>query len=435
MNILLDYLFPIQTLEPAPAASTAFLKQVCVIARPKDGTVAAGTLHQCTTMSQVSALVGTTAVAEVQQLFNAGLARVSVLPMDDLYLADALEGHESDFFTVLLSSDFADADVTSTQATATATVTSYANLVSATPDTVTVGATVFTAQAGAATPGTATFQAATSNNATAANLAAQINAHATAGALVVASVAGAVVTLTAVAEGSGGNDVALAYTNGDANVGITLAGLTGGHLAGGDGLYPGAFEGVIGLSSVNDTYLALQAGVANRSAWHTTTANKAKNMFYGFGKMLSNPLNWRNQQYISMPVADDVNTLGAAENLFDSRISFVISDDQYSNRLSFFVAGGKAITAPYIKRNLQIDMQSSAINYISGNQPGYTKTQAALLEDELKKVIDSYIARDWLSSGVVTVGLVEDNFVASGEINISEPKALWRVFGEMRATL
>lgn len=116
----------------------------------------------------------------------------------------------------------------------TITVTSYANLVSGTDDSVTVGATVFTAQTGAVTPGDATFQAATDNATTAASLAAQINAHATASTLVKASVSGAVVTLHAQVEGAAtGHDVAVAYTDNDTNVGITLAGLTGGKLAGG----------------------------------------------------------------------------------------------------------------------------------------------------------------------------------------------------------
>ncbi len=437
MNILLDYLFPISSIEPTPEASTAFLKQVCVVANPKDGGVTAGVITECTTMAAVNALIGTTAAAEVQQLFNAGLSRVFILPMDDLDLAEALEGHESDFFTVLISSDFTDAEVTATQASGTVTVTSYANLVSGTDDAVTINGVVFTAQTGAATLGENTFQAATSNDATAASLAAQINASEDLDGLVVATVLSAVVTLKAADGGSGGNDITVTYTDNDSNVGITLAGLTGGKLAGGDGLFAGQFEGVIGLASTDDDFLATHAAIENRSAWHTTSTNKGKNMFYAFGKMLSNALNWRNQQYITMPLADDVDTLGACNSLFDDKVNFVISDDQYSNRLGLFVAGGKAIVAPYIKRNLQIDMQSKALQYISGNQPGYTKTQAALLEDELQKVIDSYIAapKNWLEAGVVEVELLQDNFVASGDINIAEPKALWRIFGEMRATL
>lgn len=106
------------------------------------------------------------------------------------------------------------------------TITSYANLVSGTDDAITVGATAFTAQAGAATPGDATFQAATSNDATAASLAAQINAHATAGALVKAVAVAAVVTITALSNSISGDTIALAYTDNDTNVGATVSGAT-----------------------------------------------------------------------------------------------------------------------------------------------------------------------------------------------------------------
>lgn len=109
-------------------------------------------------------------------------------------------------------------------------ITSYANLVSGTPDTITVGATVFTAQAGAATPGGATFQAATSNAATAISLAAQINAHAVTKLLVIARAVGAKVLIKALYGGTGGNSIALAYTDNDTNIGATKSGtaLTGG---------------------------------------------------------------------------------------------------------------------------------------------------------------------------------------------------------------
>jgi hypothetical protein len=309
MNILLDYFFPITAIEPTPAASTAFLKQVCIVVKKKSGGTD-GVITATTAMAGVTALTDN---LEAQQLYNAGMNKVYVLVNDDLDLADILEGHESDFHSILISSDFVDADVT-------------------------------------------------------------------------------------------GADF-------------------------------GEFEGVIGVSSTDDTFLAVQAAISNRAAFHTTSGNKAKNMFYAFGKMLSNALSWRNQQYISMPFADDVDTLGEAETLFDDKISFVISDTEFGNRLSLFAAGGKAITAPYITKNLQLDMQSSALQYISGNQPAYTLKQAALLEDELQKVVQGYIDDEEIENGVVEVELEEDNFIASGSINISEPKALWRVFGEMRQTL
>lgn len=431
MNILLDYFFPIAAISPTPQASTAFLKQVCIVVAPKIG-VTPGELHLATSMSQVAALTDN---VEAQQLFDAGMSRVYVLPMDDLDLAEALEGHESDFFTVLISSDFSDADVLASQAQGVFTVSSYANLVSGTPDTVSVGGVAFTAQAGAVTPGEAKFQAATSNNATAASLAAQINAHATVKLLVEASVVGAVVTVKAKNAGSAGNDIAAAYTDNDTNVGGAWTGLSAGKLSGGDGLFPGAFTGVIGISSQDDDFLADQAAIENRVPFHTSGSNGAKNLFFGIGKLLANALNWTNQQYITMPFADDVDTLGEANNLFDQKISFVISDSEFGNRLALLSAGGKAITAPYIKKNLMIDLQSRAMSYVSGNQPAYTKTQAALLEDELQKVGDSYVARQWTEDVTVEIRLEQANFVASGYINMAEPTALWRIFGEIRQTL
>jgi hypothetical protein len=109
-------------------------------------------------------------------------------------------------------------------------ITNYSNLLTTTPDSITVGGTAFTAQSGAATLGQATFRAATSNAATAASLAAQINAHATAGALVVAavdSVDDTKVNITAKSNATDGDTIALAYTdNGGGNVGATVSGAT-----------------------------------------------------------------------------------------------------------------------------------------------------------------------------------------------------------------
>jgi len=109
-------------------------------------------------------------------------------------------------------------------ATGEVEITSYANLVDGTDDTVTVGATAFTAQTGAATLGTATFQAATDNESTAESLALQINNHATAGALVRARAIGAVVLLTAIHGGEDGNTIALAYAQLGAGTGATVSG-------------------------------------------------------------------------------------------------------------------------------------------------------------------------------------------------------------------
>ncbi len=145
---------------------------------------------------------------------------------DAEYLASVKPMVLADAGTIHVCVDADDGD----HATGNFTITDYTKLVSGTDDSVTVGATVFTAQVGAATLGTETFQAITSNAITAASLAAQINAHATAGALVKAKARGAVVLIHAIHGGTAGNAIALAYTDNDANVGATKSGvfLTGG---------------------------------------------------------------------------------------------------------------------------------------------------------------------------------------------------------------
>lgn len=438
-KILLDYFFKITTINPTPAASTAFLKQACVVVSPKGGYGGAiGTPVLCTTYAQIAAVTDNT---EARQLLDAGLSRVYVLPVDDLYLAEFLEAEpaKNKFFTLLISSDFADADVTVAAADGTITITDFADLVSGTDDGVTIEGVTLTAQAGAAVEGENTFQAATSNEVTAASLAAQINAHETLSELVVATVVGAVVTLTALADNPwDGNDIDVSYTDNDTNVGITLGGLSGGKLAGGAGLILGTFNGVTGLSSADTAFCAAQAAFENRACFFTNVTNKAKNCFFSFGKLLSNPSDWKNQQYITVPFDDGVSVLGNAESLFDDKVSFVISDDEFNTRLALFACGGKAIVAPYILRNLEIDLQSKGLQYVSANQPGYTLTQAALLEDELQKVIDGdglengnpgYVGKGWITEGTVRVTLAQDNFVASGSINVPTPRALWRING------
>lgn len=104
-------------------------------------------------------------------------------------------------------------------------ITNFANLTATTADTINVAGTTFTAQAGAATPGTATFQAATSLAATATSLAAQINAHATVSLLVKAVASGAKVLFTAKHGGTAGNAYVITYVS-NGSVGLTTSGAT-----------------------------------------------------------------------------------------------------------------------------------------------------------------------------------------------------------------
>lgn len=417
MNNLLNYFFPIVAINPTPQASTAFLKQVCVVVKPKSGVPSGVTM--CTTMGQIAALTDNT---EAEQLFNAGLTRVFILTSSSLSLSSLLAAN-SNFFTLLISSDFSDSEVAGATTPAVKATLSAQSL-------------NIEAKAAGVESNSLSFEAvdtAVAGSETASLVGNKITVEIEAGVSTFAQVKAAIEAaapvnaLVAVTIDSGDESDPMAVFN-EAN-------LTGGANAiVSGGLEVGTFKGVVGVSSADDDFLGDQATIPNRVAFHSTVATKAKNLFYAFGKLLSNQLNWLNQQYIDMPFGDDINTEGMAQNLFDANISFVLSDDQYGKRLSFFVAGGKAIVAPYIARNLEIDMQSRGLSYISGNQPQYTLTQASLLEDELQKVIEGYKTKKWLERGEVLIKLEQSNFVASGYITISEPKGLWRIFGQVQQT-
>lgn len=425
-KILLDYVFPISVIEPTPAASTAFLKQVCIVVKPKSGRESdVGTITQCSTMVQVAALTDN---VEAQQLFNAGMNRVFVLLADDLQLAVPMDENAGDFWTVLISSDFTDLDLSIVPVDAVAA-------------TIKIGDLTFTAKT-AGDDGndiTIAFEDSLSDGTASATVV---------GSAISVAIEAGVTPASAIAAAIAGSTpanalVAVAVDVGDESDPQAAQAAT--NLAGGadattepGSLDVGAFGGVVGFSSSNATVCRTFGTAPRRCGFFRADVNGAKNMFFAFGKILSNQTNWTNQQYIAMPFNDAVGELGDANALFDDRVSFVLNDDEFGNRLALFVAGGKAITAPYISENLIIDLQSAAVSWISANQPDYTITNAALLEDNLQtKVIqEKYIeGKKWITAGVVEIKLLEDNFVASGSINISEPKALWRVFGEMRSTL
>ncbi len=528
-KILLDYVFPISVIPTIPEASTGYLKQVCVVAKPKSGQEGnVGTIFECNTMAAVAARTDN---ANIQQLFDAGMAKVFVLLADSLVIADDLVAGAGDFWTVLIADDFTDEDLATdavaaskklqdilyTAKTAGAagnaiTVTyedgntggaasasaSGSDITVSIEDGVTTAATIASAIASDtdsnALVSTAVDAGDESDAQAAGTTTLENGADATiATAAVAASVKVQDILYTAKTAGVAGNDIAIIYldtnTAGAASSsaagsvitvsiesGVTTAAtiatavgsdtasnalvatavdvgdesdpqVTQGStplvdgaaaiLAVSDTIDVGAFDGVVGFASTDVSVCQTFGAAENRCAFFTSDANGAKNMMYAFGKLLSNLLNWTNQQYITMPVDDGVDTLGAAGSLFDDKVSFVIHDTDYGNRLALFTIGGKAVVAPYIGKNLRVDLQGRTLQYIGANQPAYTLTQAALLEQRLQEDIINvrYIQTGWIEAGVIEVKLLDDNFVASGFINIAEPKALWRMFGEMRSTL
>lgn len=102
------------------------------------------------------------------------------------------------------------------------TITSYANLVATSNDTLKIGATTFTFKASPSTE--SEVGAVTDNNTTAANLVSKINAHSVAGLLFKAVAVGAVVTITAKNNATVGSTIDCVYTDThSADIGLTVA--------------------------------------------------------------------------------------------------------------------------------------------------------------------------------------------------------------------
>ena len=197
-----------------------------------------------------------------------------------------------------------------------------------------------------------------------------------------------------------------------------------------NGFDAGDFAGVVGWT-VENREQAKNWGYGNNNVgFYDLDVNGSKNMYYAFGKLLS-ANNWKNQQYIEMPYGSGISSINQAELMFEDSISFVLTSEEYKNRLALFASNRRAIVAPYVYEELTLKLQSKALQYISLNQPNYTEAEASLLEDALQGVVDGYVEQGILTHGKVVVSLTDEQFVAQASINIPEPKALWRI----RATI
>ncbi len=431
-KILLDYVFPISVVAATPEASTAFLKQVLVVAKPKAGQEGnVGTIYECTLMSQVTARTDN---VNAQQLFNAGMSKVYLLLADDLDLAEPIEAGLGDFWTVLISDDFEAADLIGEGGTP-AVAAAYASLK--------IEDILFTAKTIGEDGNDITITYVDGENDGGAVVTVDgtdIEVSIEAGVTTAQTIADAIEDendsddlVSVVVDAGDETDVQAAHVEAPLAGGVDFEAAIPGEGA----IDVGEFDGVVGMAFI-DADDAQEFGATElRCAFFASETNGGKNLFYAFGKLLSNLSNWTNQQYLTMPANDDVDTLGAANSLFDDKVSFVIHDEEFGNRLALFTAGGKAIAAPYIGKNLRLDLQSRTLSWIASNQPTYSLKNAALLEQRLQEDVINvrYINTQWIDAGVISVTLAEDNFVATGAIDIAEPKALWRMFGEMRSTL
>lgn len=408
-DVMLQYAFKVTAVTPTPAADVSMLRNVLLVVKPKEAVPE--TIVEVTTSSGLAAL---TANVEGLQLLAGGMSKFYCLPTADLDIATQINAALGDFYTIIVSSDFDDAEVeedtTGVQATKKVQDILYTAVnkgVAGNSITVTY---VDDGTGGAETVGVVSSAITVHMEdgvSTAQDIADLIDGDEDASALVT--------TLVDVGDET------------DVQAAVTAQTLTGGVDA--DGAEYGLFAGVIAHASDDQTWLEAWCTDSMKIGFFTKAANGGKNMCFAFGKVLSAPT-WKNQQYVEMPFSDDVVTLGAADSLFDDNISFVLTSEEYGDRLAFF-GNTRAIVAPYVLKEIEILTQGEAVSYISANQPNYSIKEAVLLEGALNKVITPYITSDIITSGKTTITLVNDNFVANGEIVLAEPRALWRVVASL----
>lgn len=194
------------------------------------------------------------------------------------------------------------------------------------------------------------------------------------------------------------------------------------------------FSGVVGWSTDDATKAEAFEKIAteNNTAFIDLSTNAGANMYWAFGKLLSGA-EWKNQQFIPMPASGITSVLGTAESYFEKRLSFVLNSEEFGNRLAFFVNRGRAIVAPYIYEEFQLDLKSWALTYINTNMPNYNNVEASKLESYLlQKATNKYIASGMLDALTINITADQDNFVMSGNIKVSEPKATWRVVADLQ---
>ena len=302
-DVLLEYVMKVDAYAPLPSASTAYIRKVLCVVKPKGATK--DTITECTETSEIQALTD----AKVEKMLDAGMTSVLVLPVDDLTgLKTILEATDKKFFSILSDGAFDNSAVSA----------------------------------------------------------------------------------------------------------IDL----------------GSFSGVVGWSTESKENAKAFTIKSNNVGFVDASANLSQNMYWAFGKLLS-ANNWKNQQYIEMPLSSGIDTINKAELHFEDAVSFVLTSEEYGNRLALFASNRRAIVAPYVFEELQLKLQSKAVQYISLNQPNYTESEASLLEDSLQAVIDGYVEQGLLTHGSIVVKLTDENFVVSATIQVPEPKALWRIKAEM----
>lgn len=193
----------------------------------------------------------------------------------------------------------------------------------------------------------------------------------------------------------------------------------------------GEFKGVIGWTSETQEQAKQWGYGDNNVGFYDLAENGSQNMYWAFGKLLS-ANDWKNHQYIEMPFSSKITDIKKANLLFEDKVSFVLTSEEYGNRLALFASNRRAIVAPYAYEEVILKLQSKAVQYISLNQPAYNEAEASLLEDSLQGVLDEYKEKGIFTIANIDVEPTNENFIMKAEIEVDEPKALWRIEANMK---
>ena len=194
---------------------------------------------------------------------------------------------------------------------------------------------------------------------------------------------------------------------------------------------PTEYKGVM-FSTITDASNVTQP---KNTTYFLDKGYNTEGSFFAFGSFLSGTY-WRDMQYLEAAKGSDdwtaAETLGEANTLFDDGVSFWIKDDEYGTRLGFFGCGSNAIAYPYIKEEINREIQSGGLKYLTVNQALKTSTERVRLEDYLNSIIKpyelapySYLDPD--KDNEIKLFDSNERYVMNGQMftNVAEP--LWRV--------
>lgn len=188
---------------------------------------------------------------------------------------------------------------------------------------------------------------------------------------------------------------------------------------------------VLGWQTTDKALAKTAAAGKDVSAFYDAEDDYGILMYRSFGQFLSQST-WKNLQLTRLDDSDafGISDLGVANELFDAKVSFAITDPEYKTCLALFAAGGATITAPYILKQTKIQTQSLFVQYLSLRNPAYTVREAGLIESYLSNNLNQLLVQtNDVEKLLINVDLDDslDDWYVSGVLQVRKPRAIWRM--------